>query len=195
MTRLNVDGLVKRIDRVAVVDGASLDIAAGELAVVVGPSGAGKTTLARLIVGLDRPDAGEIFFDARVVHTLPPQDRKVGPVFQEDGLWPGMTVAENLGYALRLSRVPRAEHKERVAEALNALRIDTLAARRPDELTGLQRRRAALARALAVRPALLVLDEPMGPLESRVRDDLRDDIRRIHAETGLTTLVLTSDPR
>lgn len=195
MIRVNVDGLVKRYDRVAVVDGATLEMAAGELTVILGPSGAGKTTLARLIAGLESPEAGEIFFDARVVQTLPPQDRRIGLVFQEDGLWPRLTVAENVGYALRLAKVPRPERKDRVAEALNALRIDTLAARRPDDLSGLQRQRVALSRALAIRPELLILDEPLGPLEHRVRQEFRDDLRRVHAETGLTTLLLTHDAR
>ncbi|MGE3818622.1 MAG: ABC transporter ATP-binding protein [Isosphaeraceae bacterium] len=195
MIRVHLDGLVKRYDRVAVVDGATLELAAGELTVVLGPSGAGKTTLARLIAGLERPEAGEIFFDARVVGTLPPQDRRVGMVFQEDALWPRLTVAENVGYALKLARLPRPERRERVAEALNALRIDTLAAKRPDDLSGLQRQRVALSRALAVRPELLILDEPLGLLEHRVRDEFRDDLRRIHAETGLTTLALTHDSR
>jgi ABC-type Fe3+/spermidine/putrescine transport system ATPase subunit len=195
MIRVHLDGLVKRFDRVPVVDGASLELASGELTVVLGPSGAGKSTLARLLTGLDPLDAGEIFFDSRIVHTLPAHERRVGMVFQDDALWPRLTVAENVSYALKFQGVPRPERKERVAEALNSLRIDTLATARPAALSGLQRQRVALARALAGRPELLILDEPLGRLDPRVRDEFRDEIRRVHAETGLTTLVLTHDSR
>ena len=195
MIRVTLDGLVKRFDKVAVVDGASVELNAGELTFLLGPSGAGKTTLARLVAGLEPLDAGEIYFDARLVHKLPPQDRRVGLVFQDDALWPRMTVAENVGYGLAVRRLPRVERRERVGEALNALRIDSLAAKHPGELSGSQRQRVAFARALAARPELLILDDPLGRLEARVRDEIRDEIRRVHAETGLTTLVLTDDPR
>ena len=195
MIRVHADGLVKRQGGVAVVDGATLELPAGEVTVVLGPSGAGKTSLARLIAGLDTLDAGEVFFDARIVHTLPPHDRRVGFVFQEDALWPRLSVAENVGYALKIQKVPRAERRDRVAESLNALRLDTLAKSRPDELSAVQRQRVALARALAGRPELLILDEPLGRLENRARDEFRNDVRRSHVEAGVTTLVLTNDTR
>ncbi|MFO0908538.1 MAG: ABC transporter ATP-binding protein [Isosphaeraceae bacterium] len=195
MIRVHADGLAKSHGGVAVVDGASIELPAGQITVVLGPSGAGKSTLARLIAGLEPLDRGEIFFDARIVHTLAPHERRVGMLFQDDALWPKLTVAGNVGCALRFARVPRAERRERISEALNALRIDTLADKRPAELSGLQRQRAALARALAIRPELLILDEPLQRLQPRVRDQFRDDVRRIHGETGLTTLVLTHDTR
>jgi ABC-type Fe3+/spermidine/putrescine transport system ATPase subunit len=116
-------------------------------------------------------------------------------VFQDDALWPRLTVAENVGYALKIRHLPRTERRNRVAETLSTLRIDSLADKYPDALSGLQRQRVALARAMAAGPELLVLDEPTGRLETRVRDEFRDEIRRIHAETELTTLVLTHDPR
>jgi ABC-type Fe3+/spermidine/putrescine transport system ATPase subunit len=194
MIRVTVEGLVKRYDRVAVVEGASLEIEPGSLHYVLGPSGAGKTTLARLIAGFEPADDGEIFFDGRVIHTLPAADRRVGFVFQDDALWPRLTVAENVGYALKVRRLGRAERRDKVAEALGLLRIDSLAEKYPDDLSGLQRQRVALARALAAGPELLILDEPTGRLETRVREELRDEIRRIHAETERTTLVLTHDP-
>jgi ABC-type Fe3+/spermidine/putrescine transport system ATPase subunit len=193
--RVTMEGLVKRYDRVGVVDGASLDVAPGSLTCVLGPSGAGKTTLARLVAGLEPVDDGEIFFDGRMVHTLPAPERRVGFVFQDDALWPRLTVAENIGYALKLQKMPRAERRDKVGEALGLLRIDSLAEKYPDALSGLQRQRVALARALATGPELLILDEPAGRLETRVRDEIRDEIRRVHAETELTTLVLTHDPR
>ena len=195
MTRVRADGLVKRYDRVAAVDGASLELESGALTVLLGPSGAGKTTLARLVAGLEPLDDGEIYFDSRVVHKLPAHERRVGMVFQDDALWPRLTVAEHVEYGLKVRKVPRPERRERVAEALNFARIDTLAKCRPDELSGVQRQRVALARAMVVKPELLILDEPLGRLESRVRDEFRDEIRRAHAETGLTTLVLTNDVR
>jgi ABC-type Fe3+/spermidine/putrescine transport system ATPase subunit len=195
MIRVTAHGLVKRYDRVAVVDGASLEIEPGEITCLLGPSGAGKTTLARLLAGLEAPDDGELYFDERLVNGVSPQERRVGMVFQDDALWPGMTVAENVGYGLAVRKVSRSERRERVAEALGALRIDSLASKHPDELSGSQRQRAALARALASRPELLILDDPLGRLEPRVRDEVRDELRRLHAETGLTTLVLACDPR
>jgi ABC-type Fe3+/spermidine/putrescine transport system ATPase subunit len=195
MTRVSLTGLVKRYDRIAVVDGASLEIEPGSLTCVLGPSGAGKTTLAKLVAGLEPLDDGEIFFDGRVIHPLPPAARRVGMVFEDDALWPRLTVAENVGYALRVRGLGRAERRAKVAEAIGMLRIDSLGAKYPDELSPLQRPRVALARALAAGPELLILDEPTGRLEARLRDEVRDEVRRIHAETELTTLVLTHDPR
>ena len=195
MIRVSVQGVVKRFERIAVVDGASFDLSPGEMTFLLGPSGAGKTSLARIIAGLEALDDGEIYFDGRMIHNLLPAERHVGMVFQDDALWPRLTVAENVGYGLGIRKVPRSEKKERVAESLNALRIDTLAKKHPDDLSASQRLRVALARAIADRPELLILDEPLGRLETRVRDELRDEIRRVHEESGLTTLVLTNDPR
>lgn len=195
MIRVTLDGLVKRYGRVAVVDQASLEVLPGELTYLLGPSGAGKTTLAHLVAGLVPLDAGEIYFDQRVIHPLPPQGRRVGLVFQEDALWPLLTVAENVGYALKVQGLRRPERRERVAETLGTLRIDSLASKRPEQLSTLQRQRVALARALVTRPELLILDEPLGRIEARARDEFRDEIRRVHAEAEVTTLVLTGNAR
>lgn len=195
MIRVVLENLVKRYDDVAVVDSASLEIRPGGLSFVLGPSGAGKTTMARLIAGLEEPDDGEIYFDGRLVHDLPPASRRVGLVFQDDALWPQMTVAENVGYPLKVRGVARRDRRSRVAEALGTARLDTLADRRPDDLSGLQRQRVALARAMVLDPDLLILDDPLARLEGRVRDEFRDEIRRVVVEEETTTLVLTSDAR
>ena len=195
MIRVVLENLVKRYDEVAVVDGASMEVRPGELTFVLGPSGSGKTTLARLIAGLEPLDDGEIYFDGRLVHEVPPQARRVGLVFQEDALWPHLTVAENLGYPLKVRGVARRERNIQVAEALGSARLDTLAKKRPDELSGLQRQRVALARALVLEPDLLILDDPLGRLELRVRDEFLDEIRRVVTEAETTTLILTSDAR
>jgi ABC-type Fe3+/spermidine/putrescine transport system ATPase subunit len=195
MIRVVLENLVKRFDEVAVVDGASIEIRPGELSFVLGPSGSGKTTLARLIAGLLPLDDGEIYFDGRLIHDLPPQARRVGLVFQEDALWPHLTVAENVGYPLKVRGVGRAERRSQVADALSTARLDSLSGKRPDELSGLQRQRVALARALILEPDLLILDDPLGRLEARVRGEFIDEIRRVVTELETTTLILTSDAR
>lgn len=195
MIRVVLDGLVKRYDRIAAVDGASMEVRPGELTFLVGPSEAGKTTLARLVAGLEAPDDGEIYFDGRVMREVPAHQRKVGLVFQDETLWPHLTIAENVGFALKVRGVRRRQRRLRVAEILGVARLDSLADRRPGSLSPLQRRRAELARALIADPDLLILDEPLGPLDPRSGRVFRDEIRRIHAEAAVTLLVLTSDPR
>jgi ABC-type Fe3+/spermidine/putrescine transport system ATPase subunit len=194
MRRVILEGLVKRYAGISVVDGASFELRPGELTYVLGPSGAGKTTLARLVAGLEKPDDGDVFFDDRMVQAVPPHERGVGMVFEDLGLWPGLTVSEHVGYPLKVRRQPRAERKRRVAETLTALRIDSLAGRRPEQLTPQQRLRTALARALVTEPELLILDSPLRSFDPRTREECRDELRQVHGESGVTTLALTDDP-
>lgn len=195
MIRVIVEGLVKHYGSVAALDGASLELRPGELTYLLGPRGAGKSTLARLLAGLDEPEDGEIYFGDKMVQGLRPQERKVGMVFADLGLWPGLTVVGNVAYPLRAQRIERALRRRRVLDVLTGLRIDSLAGRRPGQLTASQRLRVAIARAVVAQPEVLVLDEPLGTLEPRARRDFWDDLRRFHAEAGVTTLVLTDDPQ
>jgi ABC-type Fe3+/spermidine/putrescine transport system ATPase subunit len=195
MIRVVADALVKRFEGVAVLDGLCLEVRPGELTFLAGPSGAGKTTFARLLAGLDTADSGEIYFDGRPMREVPPAARRVGLVFQGDALWPHRTVAENVGYGLTVRGVARRERRRRVAEALGLLRIDSLAHRLPPTLEPVHRRRVALARALVIEPDVLVLDDPSAGLEGHALDEWHDELRRLHAEARATTLVMTADPR
>jgi len=194
MIRVIIEGLVKHYGSVAALDGASLELRAGELTYLLGPKGAGKTTLARVLAGLEQPDDGEIYLGDRMVQALPPRERGVGMVFADLGLWPGLTVAENVAFPLKAQRIERPVRRRRVLDVSTALRIDSLAGRRPGQLTASQRMRAAIARAIVTQPEVLVLDEPMGTLDPRARRDFWDDLRRFHAEAGVTTMVLSDDP-
>jgi ABC-type Fe3+/spermidine/putrescine transport system ATPase subunit len=194
MIRVVLDGLVKHIDRVAVVDGVTMEIRPGELTYLLGPSGSGKSMVARLIAGLDTLEEGEIYFDGRPMRDLKPADRKVGLVFQRDALWPHLSVAGNVGYGLKVRGVARRERRKRVTEALGLLRIDSLADRRPASLSPSQRRRVALARALVIEPDVLLLDEPSAGLQGPNLDEWHEELKRLHAESETTTLVLSADP-
>lgn len=194
MSRVTLDGIKKNHGAVAAVDGASLEIRPGELTCVLGPKGSGKTTLAGLLVGLIAPDDGEIYFGDRLANGLSPVERGVGYVPADLGLWPALSVADNVGFPLVAKRVPRGERKRRAAEMLTGLRIDSLSGRRPSQLSEAQRIKVAIARALVAEPKLLVLDEPLAALEPRARDDFTPELRRILAESGATTLLLTDDP-
>ena len=191
MIRVIVEGLVKRFGQVAAVDGASLEIAPGELFGLLGPSGAGKSVLARLIAGLEDRDDGEIFFNERIVHALPPDERRVGLVFPDFALWTGMSVAENVAYPLKVRGWKRPERTQRVGETLTLLRIDSLAGNRPEQLSRAQALRVALARAVVTEPELLILDEPLEQFDSRGREAVWEEIRRLRGELGVTTLLLT----
>ena len=177
-----------------VLEPLDLEIAAGETLVLLGPSGCGKTTTLRLIAGLEQPDAGgRVLFDGVDVTRQGIETRNVGMVFQSYALFPNMTVAENIGYGLRIRKLPAAEARARVAEMMAMMRIEALADRHIDQLSGGQRQRVALARALAVRPRALLLDEPLTALDAQLRDTLRVEINLLLRQLGITTVYVTHD--
>ncbi|MBK9062241.1 MAG: ATP-binding cassette domain-containing protein [Acidobacteria bacterium] len=165
----------------------------GAITAVLGPSGAGKSTVLRIIAGLEEPDAGRVLLSGEDVTTTPVQKRGVGFVFQGYALFGHLTVRENVAFGLRVRRVPRREAFAKADELLARVQLDGLEGRRPNELSGGQRQRVAFARALAVNPRVLLLDEPFGALDAGVRLELGEWLLRLHDETGLTTLLVTHD--
>jgi putative spermidine/putrescine transport system ATP-binding protein len=191
--RIALHGVSKRFGATTAVDDLSLQIEPGELVALVGGSGCGKTTTLRLIAGFERPDAGEIRFDDRVVNDVPPSRRGVGIVFQSYALFPTMTVADNIAFGLRVARWPQAQIRERVGELLALTHLTGLESRYANQLSGGQQQRVALARALARRPEILLLDEPLSALDAKIRLRLRAEIRKIQQDLGVTTLYVTHD--
>ncbi|MFI5622099.1 ABC transporter ATP-binding protein [Nocardioides sp. NPDC051685] len=175
------------------VDGIDLAISSGKLTTLLGPSGCGKTTSLRMLAGYTRPTSGRILIDGADATALPPEKRDLGMVFQSYALFPHMTVADNVGYGLKLRRIPARERAARVAQCLELVGLAHLADRRPRALSGGQQQRVALARAIAIRPRLLLLDEPLSNLDARLRVQMRAEIRRIQSETGLTVVLVTHD--
>jgi len=173
----------------------SFQVHKGELFFLLGPSGCGKTTILRMIAGFLRPDSGRILFDERPMEDVPPHRRNTGMVFQSYALWPHMTVAQNVAYGLRERKVGRAETERRVRAALETVRMADQADRMPNQLSGGQQQRVALARALVIEPDAVLLDEPLSNLDARLRLEMRHEIRRIHAETGITMLYVTHDQK
>ncbi len=197
MASLTLERVTKTFGATRAVDAVTLDIASGAFVALLGPSGCGKTTLLRLLAGFERADAGSLRLNGSVldgpgVH-IPPERRGLGMVFQSYALWPHMTVAENVGYALRVKRVGRAERARRVEAALAAVGLEGLAGRRPAALSGGQRQRVALARCLAMEPPVVLLDEPLANLDVHLRDTMQAEFRRLHRETGATMVHVTHD--
>jgi sulfate transport system ATP-binding protein len=180
-------------DQPAAVAGVSFEAPTGSVTAVLGPSGCGKTTLLRLIAGLEQPDSGSIHIGGRDVSRARPSSRGVGFVFQSYALFGHMTVADNVAFGLRIRRTSKREVAERVAELLTLVQLEGFDGRFPSELSGGQRQRVALARALAVRPKVLLLDEPFGALDARVRTELREFLMRLLERTKVTTLLVTHD--
>ncbi len=195
MVRLTLQGITRNFGDVTAVDDVSLEIERGELFFLLGPSGCGKTTVLRLIAGFYAPDAGRILFDDQDVTRTPPHRRNTGMVFQNYALWPHMTVRENVSYGLDLRKVPSSEQRHRVSDALGMVRMGDYEERSPNQLSGGQQQRVALARALVIQPDVVLLDEPLSNLDARLRLEMRDEIRRIHDETGMTMIYVTHDQK
>jgi sulfate/thiosulfate transport system ATP-binding protein len=188
-----VRNATRRFGDFTALDDVSVEIPSGSLTALLGPSGSGKSTLLRVIAGLERPDAGSVEIDGRDATTLPPQRRGVGFVFQHYAAFKHMTVRENVAFGLKVARRPKAEIRARVDELLELVQLPGLADRYPAQLSGGQRQRMALARSLAVQPSVLLLDEPFGALDARVRKELRAWLRHLHDEVHVTTVFVTHD--
>ena len=190
---VRLTALGKSYGKVEAVAGIDLDIANGEFFTMLGPSGSGKTTLLRLIAGFERPDAGTIWLDGVNVTRQPPYARDINTVFQDYALFPHMTVGQNVAYGLRVKRVPRAQQRARVKAALEMVRLGDLGDRKPAQLSGGQRQRVALARAIVNEPKVLLLDEPLGALDLKLRQEMQTELKRIQREVGITFIYVTHD--
>src|SRR5207244_2276490 len=190
---LRLSGVRKSYGQVAAVAGVDLTVEEGEFFTLLGPSGSGKTTLLRLIAGFERPDGGRIELGGRDVTSLPPHLRATNTVFQDYALFPHMTVADNIGYGPRVKGMPREERRELVQRALQMVRLEGLDQRRPNQLSGGQRQRVALARAVVNEPQVLLLDEPLGALDLKLRQEMQLELKRIQKEVGITFVYVTHD--
>ncbi|MGA2209159.1 MAG: TOBE-like domain-containing protein [Acidimicrobiales bacterium] len=190
---IQVRGVSKAFGDAVALDSVDLEVPAGSLTALLGPSGGGKSTLLRVIAGLEVPDSGQILIDGADVTGMPPKDRGIGFCFQHYAPFRHMTVWENVAFGLKVRRRPKPELQARVAELLELVRLEGFAKRYPSQLSGGQRQRMALARALAVEPKVLLLDEPFGALDAQVRKELRAWLRRLHDEVHITTVLVTHD--
>jgi spermidine/putrescine transport system ATP-binding protein len=190
---IRLEGLTKRYGDVVAVDGIDLHVPAGEFFTMLGPSGCGKTTTLRMVAGFERPDAGAIRLDGVDMSQTPPHKRRVNTVFQSYALFPHMTVTDNVAFGLRYQRVTKAERERRVKEAMAMVRLEGMERRRPAQLSGGQQQRVALARALVLEPPVLLLDEPLGALDARLRVDLQVELKRIQETLGITFVYVTHD--
>jgi putative spermidine/putrescine transport system ATP-binding protein len=190
---IRLRGVGKRYGDVAAVDGIDLEIERGEFFTMLGPSGSGKTTTLRMIAGFELPDSGTVELAGRDVTALAPYDREVNTVFQDYALFPHMSVADNIEYGLRVSKVDRAERDRRRTEALDMVRLSGLESRKPSELSGGQRQRIALARAIVNRPRVLLLDEPLGALDLKLREQMQVELKGIQGDVGITFVYVTHD--
>src|SRR5471030_969525 len=193
MASLEIQNLVKRYGDFHAVRDVSLSVADGEFLVLLGPSGCGKTTTLRMVAGFIEPTAGHVKLGGTDVTLLPPWKRNAGMVFQSYALFPHLTVAENVAFGLEMRKLPRADIAKRVEETLALVRLSGYGARLPRQLSGGQQQRVALARALAIRPDVLLLDEPLSNLDAKLRQEVRVEIRELQRKLGLTTVMVTHD--
>ena len=190
---LQIRNVVKRFGALVAVDDVSLDIAANEFFALLGASGSGKTTLLRILAGFEDPNAGQILLDAQDIAHVPPNKRPVNLMFQSYALFPHMTVRDNIAYGLEMERLPRAQITSRVDDILDVIQLSPFADRKPEQLSGGQKQRVALARALVKRPRVLLLDEPLGALDKKLRGAMQLELKRLQNEVGITFVVVTHD--
>ena len=190
---VSIRGLARSFGEVKAVANVDLDIFEGEFITLLGPSGSGKTTVLRMIAGFEKPDAGSILLDGKDVSQLPPYDRDVNTVFQDYALFPHMDVISNIEYGLRVKGVNKSERRIRALAALNQVRLDGYETRKPAQLSGGQRQRVALARALVNRPSVLLLDEPLGALDLKLREQMQIELKELQREVGITFIFVTHD--
>ena len=194
---LHISGIRKvfgKVDKaVEVLKRIDIDVAPGEFLILVGPSGCGKSTLLNIIAGLEEPSEGEITIGGRNVVGVPPAQRDIAMVFQSYALYPTMSVADNIGFALEMRKVPKAQRNQRIAEVAAMLQIEHLLERRPAQLSGGQRQRVAMGRALARQPQLFLFDEPLSNLDAKLRVEMRAEIKRLHNLSGITSVYVTHD--
>jgi putative spermidine/putrescine transport system ATP-binding protein len=193
MSAIEFRDVVRRYGEVRAVDGVTLSIAQGEFFAMLGPSGSGKTTCLRLIAGFEAPDSGAILLDGQDVTHLAPYDRDVNTVFQDYALFPHMTILENVAYGLRVRGVARDDQRRRAMEMLELVKLDQLGDRRPMQLSGGQRQRVALARALINHPRVLLLDEPLGALDLKLREEMQIELKNLQRRLGITFVFVTHD--
>lgn len=192
-TAISLRGVERRFGDVAAVDGVDLDIAEGEFFSMLGPSGSGKTTVLRLIAGFDEPTVGTIELSGRPVHHLASYDRDVNTVFQDYALFPHLNVIENVEFGLRIRKVAKSHRRQLAREALDRMRLGAFENRRPGELSGGQRQRVALARAIVVDPKVLLLDEPLGALDKKLREQMQIELKDLQRNLGITFVFVTHD--
>lgn len=195
MATVRIENVTKRFEQVVALNNINLTVNSGELFFLLGPSGCGKTTLLRAIAGFYDCEEGEIYFGERAMNKVPPHQRNCGFVFQNYALWPHLNIFENIAYGLRIRRLEKNEIKNSVERVLKMVRLEDMAKRKPTQLSGGQQQRVALARALVIEPDLLLLDEPLSNLDAKLRIEMREEIRRIHAATGITTIYVTHEQK
>jgi spermidine/putrescine ABC transporter ATP-binding subunit len=193
MSFLSVSGVRKAFGGLAVVNDVALEVARGEFFALLGPSGCGKTTLLRMIAGFETPDSGTVAIDGEIMNSVPPHQRPTNMVFQSYAIFPHLNVFDNVAYGLRRLKLPKAGLREKVETMLATVRLEGLGGRAADQLSGGQRQRVALARALVREPKLLLLDEPLGALDKRLREAMQLELRAIQRQVGITFLLVTHD--